>query len=112
MEHKRRYTDHIEKANDHDIIISLVTEVKAMHETVINNCKVLTDYMNKMDLKCENRTKSCSTRFDSRITATTFWKLVGILSGIFIVVYVLAGNNYIEILDIKHDVGILMSEPG
>jgi hypothetical protein len=111
LEQKRRYTDHIEKVDDHDILVSLVAEVKAMHETVINNCKVLTAYMDKMDLKCENRTKSCSTRFDTRITATTFWKWVSILSGIFIVVYVLAGNNYIEIIDIKHDVGILMSDP-
>jgi len=96
-EQKRRYTDHVKQTDDHDLLIRVHTKLDHICKNQTTNTKAIKDLTDKIDAKCEHRMETCDTRFDKRITSTTFWKFVGIVIFVFAVAFGISTTNLISL---------------
>jgi len=78
-EQQRRYTDHLKHISEHDMLIRLNTKMDAMCKKADVNKADLDTYMAKMDARCEHRMELCSQSFESKLSFTTYWKILTII---------------------------------
>ena len=79
MTEKRRYTNHIEPSSEHDLLLTLHTKFNHMYKMQETNADKLTAFIEKIDIRCENRSANCSKAFESKISSNTFWKVFGVI---------------------------------
>ena len=96
-EYAKRYTDHLDRASDHDLLIKLNTKMDSV-------CRALTEKTTSIDHAFEMLNKSCAVRkttcdkvLDSKLAGTTFWKLVAILTVVLGVMFTATTKNTIDV---------------
>lgn len=96
-EYAKRYTDHLDRASDHDLLIKLNTKMDSV-------CRALTEKTTSIDHSFEMLNKSCAIRkttceaaIDKKVPGTTFWTLVIILTGVLGVLFTTAITNRVDI---------------
>ena len=76
MTEQRRYTDHIERTSDHDLLIKLHTKIDSICSNLTANTKAIKDLSDKIDIRCDRRNEVCAKAAERKLDSPTFWKLV------------------------------------
>ena len=101
---ERRYTDHIETASDHDILIKLNTKVSLVCAAIKDTNDHLKDFTDKIDIRCEDRLKLINSNNDKIVGKSMFKWLIGLVIIGMITVAGIAGTNSVFIA--RHDTKI------
>jgi hypothetical protein len=90
---KRRYTDHLTKASDHDILIELSTKMTAVCLAHTVTQKDLKDFMKRSEDKCDERIGGVYTKIDDKTSKQSSFKIIGIAVGLFVILFGAMGIN-------------------
>ena len=93
----KRYTDHLEKTSDHDLLIKLNTKMDSVCVALKDKPTSIDHAFEMLNASCAARKTACDKTLDSKITGTTFWKLVAILTVILGIMFTATTKNTIDI---------------
>ena len=107
---KRRYSDHLKKTSEHDLLIKLHLKFDSMCSMQKDLKADLKEYKEKIDTRCESRSDHCGKMFEARIPSSTFWK---VFSVIVLVLIAIGGTvSYNSITSAKNTVLIMSIDDG
>ena len=75
----RRYTDHIEKASDHDLLTKLNSKMDSVCKAHKDTQDFLKDSIKTIDTRCESRLVLINQNHDKAVDKPMFKWLIGIL---------------------------------
>ena len=93
----RRYSDHVKKASDHDLLIRLHTKMDAVcaaHKETREEVKAFAD---RIDTRCETRLGLINRNHEHIMDKTTFKWLFGLLILALVTLYSVAVTNTISL---------------
>lgn len=109
---KRRYTDHTEKASDHDLLIKLNTKIDLLCKAVYENGKALKAHVETTKKVCDHRIEVCTDRADKKVDSGTFWTFVTIVVLVFTVVFAMSSSNLVGLTEMRQDVKAITFKRG
>ena len=93
----RRYTDHIAKASDHDLLTKLNSKMDSVCKTHKETQDFLKDSIKTIDTRCESRLVLINKNNDNTVDKPLLRWLVGILVLVLLTVFGVAGMNSVSI---------------
>ena len=104
VEPTRRYGDGSDPTTDHDLLIRLNAKINVMcaslsetNQHVRDGNQNLTDFTDKIDIRCESRLNLIDKVDDKILDKSLFKWLVGIIVVVIMTVFSIAGINKVEI---------------
>ena len=94
---KRRYTDHISKADDHDLLTSLNAKMDSVCKAHKETQGDLKDFVKTIDTRCEGRLNLINSNNKEVVGKSIFKWLIGILVLVLLSVFTVAGMNTVSI---------------
>lgn len=103
-ERTRRYTDHVEHASDHDLLITLNTKINSICESIQSHNEQHKEFINKVDQRCEHRLSLINGNNDKVIGKSMFRWLFGTVIIVLISLFGIIGVTRIN--SVKNDIQI------
>ena len=97
VDQTRRYTDHILKASDHDILIEVHTKINDLCDSHKDTRKELKEFADRIDTRCETRLDLINRNHGHIIGKTMFKWLFGFLILAMLTLYSAAGFNSVSV---------------
>jgi len=91
---KRRYTDHLEKMPDHDILIGLSTKMDTVCVAHAETREMLQDYIKRSDDRCDRRIGIVYKKVDEKVGRPTYLKILGISVGVIAILFASVSLNW------------------
>jgi len=105
MTHDRRYTDHILKASDHDLLIKLHTKIDDICSAHKETRLEIRSYADRIDVRCEKRLGMINSTSDNVIGKSMFRWLFGFLVLALITLYSITGVNTVAVAKNEMQIG-------
>jgi hypothetical protein len=105
MTHDRRYTDHITKTSDHDLLIKLHTKIDGICSAHKETRLAIKSYADRIDVRCEHRLGMINATSDNVIGKSMFRWLFGFLVLALITLYSIAGVNTVSVAKNEIQIG-------
>jgi hypothetical protein len=93
----RRYSDHIEPASDHDLLIKINTKISFICKELKETKDTLKDHIGVMRETLEHRREICDTKLKSKVETSMFWRLIGILVVVLGVLFATTMTNSVAV---------------
>jgi len=93
----QRYTDHIEFASDHDILIKLNTKISTVCHAQVETNDHLKDFIDKIDDRCEIRLGIVNDINNKAVGKAMFTWIIGIIISVLIIIFGICGMNKVDI---------------
>ena len=94
---KRRYTDHLDKSSDHDLLIRLHTKMDSVCKTLKEKNDSINHTIEILNKNCLHRREVCDKVLDEKLPGATFWKMVIILTIVLGALFTTAITNRVDV---------------